>query len=181
MSTPELIRDTFAKCKFFVTGEQKDYYSIVKNKSKKLNQIWNVISMWCNTENVNGRAYVEWCFASEYPGYPMPSKFITKYKKDMYFKNGCPDPQYEQAKLKLELMMYRLARMPADQDVVCFLLDDRNTFDPLFIYMVAKNLGKQYELPDAILHRARQQVFCHPVYAERFKDILPEELIAPWT
>jgi len=181
VSTPALIRDTFAKCKFFVTGEQRDYYSVVRNKSPKLNQIWEVIAMWCNHNNLNGRAYVEWCFASEYPSYPMPSKFITNYKKDMYLKHGCPDPQFDQAKLKFDLMIYKMGKMPTDQDVVEYLLDDHNTFDPIFIYTVAKNLEKQNELPSAILQRARQQVFCQPVYEERFKDVLPEELTAPWT
>jgi hypothetical protein len=181
VNTPALIRDTFAKCKFFVTGEERDFYSIVRSKSPKLNQIWDVIAMWCNQANVNGRAYVEWCFASEYPAYPMPSKFITKYKKDVYLNSGCPDPQFNQVKLKFELMVHKMGKILPNQDVVDYLLDDRNTFDPVFIYTVAKNLGKQDELPAAILQRARQQVFCQPVYEERFKDVLPEELTAPWT
>jgi len=177
MNTPRSLKEVFAKCKLFVTGNEKDYYAALNANGKRFNGIWESLAAWCNKNEINGRAYVEWCFASEYPTYPQPSKFLTDYKKNAYRSYGYPDPQYDLTKLKFELMMHRLSKMPEQQDVVAYLLDDLNTFDSVFIYMIAKNLGKQNELPEDILAKARQQIFCHPVYAERFSDILPEELI----
>lgn len=178
MNTPEDLKEVFAKCKLFVTGDMRDYYTVMHAKGDRFKQIWDVLAMWCNSEQINGRAYVEWCFATEYPSYPQPSKFITKYKKDQFIAQNRPDPKLYQADLKFKLMLGRLEKKPEQQDVVVFLLDPLNDFDPLFIYTVAKNLKRQDELPPDILPRARQQVFCQPVYAEKFKDILPEELIA---
>ena len=178
MNAPMHLKEVFAKCKFFVTGDVKDYHMIMKAKSPRFLQIWNLVASWCNENSINGRAYVEWCFATEYPSYPQPSKFCTRFKQDGYLRHGCPDPQYDLTKLRFQLMIEKLNNKPEQLDVVGYLLDDLNEFDSVFIYTVAKNMGRQDELPPAILLQARQRVFCHPVYAERFNDFIPEELIA---
>lgn len=175
------LKEAYGKSKMFVTGSLKDYEACVYSRSPRLEEIWNGLALWCNMSQVNPRAYVEWCFHREYPAYPMPSRFNTNFRKNEYISSGKPDITHQRTRMKYELMIKRLNKIQSDQDLVEHLLDPLNTFDPVFIYTIARNMERQDELPEDILVRARHQVFCQPVYAEKFQDILPKELLPPWT
>ena len=174
------IRDTYGKSKLFITGDMRDYYVTVRSTSEKLNFIWRGIAEKCNKHSINGRAYVEWCFQSEYPAYPLPYKFANLHKIGQYLAAGCPDVQFIQQKLKLELMLLRMGRIEEYEDPIQYLLDPVNAFDPLFKYTIAKNLKRQDDLPAAILTQAKKQAFCQPVFADRFTTILPKEVFDVW-
>lgn len=174
------IVETYAKCKLNVTGRMEDYTYAMRSKNKKVLDIWRSVACKCVDHNVNPRAYVEWCFFNEYPAYPMPYKFNLDKNFNLYMASGKPDPQYQQHKLRFELMFKKLERLPAGEDVLKFLQDPLNTFDDVFKYTVAKNLGRQNELSQDILSAARRQAFCHPVYMEKFSDFIPQEVLNPW-
>jgi len=174
------IKETYAKCKLNVTGRMEDYIYAMNSKNKRVEDTWKKVAFKCIDWSVNPRAYVEWCFFNEYPAYPMPYKFGLDKNFNFYMTSGKPDPQYQQHKLRFELMFKKMEKLSAGQDVLKFLQDPLNTFDEVFIYAVAKNLGVQGKLPQNILSAARRQAFCHPVYLEKFNDFIPQEVLNPW-
>jgi hypothetical protein len=172
------LKETYGKARLVVTGNMQDYVRATKSRNAKYLNIWRNVAGFCLENELNPRAYVEWVVHTEYPAYPMPYKFILNYKQNLYISSGKPDPEFNQKKLKFELMMRRLSKV--EGDVIAFLLDPINAFDAIFQYTVAENLGRQDELPPGILPAARQQAFYQPVYADRFKNIVPNEVIDPW-
>lgn len=177
----DALKDCYGKARLQVTGHMEDYIRATKSNNPKYLKTWNSVANHVLVLDFNPRAYVEWVFYNEYPSYPMPYKFALADRLNKYVSLGKPDPQYKQTKLKIELMMRRLSRTTKeDVDVIKFILDPLNEFDPIFTYTVAKNLGRQNELPPGILPEARKQAFYHPVYADKFDDIVPSEVITPW-
>lgn len=170
------IKDVYGKARMYVTDKSKDYWSSVKSTNPRLNQTWSKVDEWCQQEQVDSRAYVEFCFSRCYPGYPMPSKFLLATFKNLYLSSGKPDLQYNQTKMKFELMSVRFSKRPQDEDILEYLLDPINAFDPIYIYTIAKQVGRQHELPPTILPRARKQAFCQPVYGDKFSHAIPKEV-----
>lgn len=170
------IKDVYGKARMYVTDKSKDYWASMKSDNKRLNATWEELDEWCTGQQVDSRAYIEFCFSYCYPGYPMPYKFVTEGFKDAYLAAGRPDLQYNQTRMKYELMSARLAKRPHDEDLLEHLLDPVNAFDPVYIYTIAKQAGRQQELPATILPRARRQAFCQPVYGDKFRHAIPEEV-----
>lgn len=180
-ATAHKLKHYYGLNKKSVTGSEKDYRAAVYSTNKTYNSRWTTIASWVLRNGIDPRAYVDWCFQKEFPGYPMPSKFASDSFQREYLKAGRPDPEYSKLKLKYELMVKRLERLCETADLVECLTDPLNTFDPFFIYVIARKVERHHELPQDILLKARHQVHCMPVYAEKFKEIVPEELFTPWT
>ena len=104
-TTVSLLKQVYGKAKMYVTGDSKDYFYVVNNKNPTLHKTWQAIANKCNEYQLNGRAYLEWCFQQEYPSYPMPYKFNSEFKVSQYIALGKPDIQFTKEKLKLELMI----------------------------------------------------------------------------
>lgn len=175
------LRELYAINKMAVTGSKRDYHAAMNSTNPTLKARWDSIATWCQAESIDPRAYIEWCFMREFPGYPMPSKFDSPLFKIEYIKAGKPDPEYSKLQLKYELMVKRLEKLTQEAGLIECLLDPLNTFDPVFIYTIARKMERHDELPSDILLRAQHQVQCQPVYADKFKGIVPEELFIPWT
>lgn len=175
-TTVAVLKDTYGKCKLYVTGDINDYKSMIYNKNPRLEAVWEKIVARCSTEGIDGRAYVEWCFQKEYPHYPMPSKFSHEGKFQSYLEAGCPDIHFAQAKLLFELQLTRLNKIEPGQDVVEYLLDPLNAFTSIFVYTIISNLNRLDALPPAILEQAARQAFCQPVYSAKLNDIIPQEV-----
>jgi hypothetical protein len=171
----------YAINKMAITGSKRDYHAAMNSTNATLKAHWDSIAVWCNANSVDPRAYIEWCFMQEFPGYPMPSKFDSYLFKSKYIQAGKPDPEYSKLKLKYELMVKRLEKLTQNAELIECLLDPLNTFDPVFIYTIAKKMECHDKLPSDILLRAQHQVQYQPVYADKFKGIIPEELFISWT
>ena len=180
-TTVSLLKQVYGKSKMYVTGDSKDYFYVINNKNPTLHKTWQEIANKCNESQLNGRAYLEWCFQKEYPSYPMPYKFNSEFKVSQYIALGKLDIQFTKEKLKLELMINRMNKLCKLGDPIEVLMDPLHSFDSLFKYIVAKNLNRQDELPEGTLNLARQQTFCQPVFAEKFDTIIPKEVFELWT